>query len=153
MTRISFIDSTFCAIKGLFRGVLKERNIKIQFLIMSVFVIIAIVSGISRFYLAIILIVCLFGIILELLNTTFERFIDLVSPEYNKEVGKFKDEMAGVVLLTSSIAVIISCFILYTPIMKILTIIEKSNLLLFLAGINAALILIVLLIDYLRNKS
>jgi len=47
----------------------------------------------------------------EGLNSTLERFLDIVSPKYNKEVGVVKDMLAGTVLIAVIGATIIGVFI------------------------------------------
>ncbi len=151
MTKISFIDSTFCAMRGLFRGVIKERNIRLQFFITFVLILIGILSGTSKFYLVIIFVICFIGIVLELLNTGFERLTDLIYPEYNKEVKKFKDEMAGIVVLTFSMASIISFIILYESIINLMGLISKTPFVISLITVNIVLILIIFLAHLIKK--
>lgn len=151
MTRIGFFDSSMAALRGLVEGVLKERNIRIQFVMTTVLFIIAFLSKVQRAYLVTISVVCLFGIILELLNTSFERLVDVIHPDYNKAVKKFKDEVAGMVALTFMIALIISGFILYDPAIHLLGIISQNSLALWLTGINIGIMSIIIAIRYFKN--
>jgi len=48
----------------------------------------------------------------EGLNSTLERFLDIVSPKYNKEIGIVKDMLAGTVLIAVIGAAIIGAFII-----------------------------------------
>lgn len=48
----------------------------------------------------------------EGLNSTLERFLDIVSPRYNKEIGIVKDMLAGTVLIAVIGAAIIGVFII-----------------------------------------
>lgn len=48
----------------------------------------------------------------EGLNSTLERFLDIVSPKYNKEIGVVKDMLAGTVLIAVIGATIIGVFII-----------------------------------------
>lgn len=120
MTKISLRDSVLCATRGLFRGVSSERNIKIQILIGSIIILTALMLKVSKVYLITIIIVCFLVVILELFNRGFEKMIDLISPDYNKEFGKVKDAIAGVVLLTFTMAMIVSLLVLYEPVIKLL---------------------------------
>jgi len=132
---------------------MKERNIKIQFLITSVLVLIAILSDISNIHLAIVLFICFTGITLELINTGVEKFIDLIHPEYNKEVGKFKDEMAAIVVLVFGMAVIISLIILYPSIISILSLVYKDNKFILMILMNIILILTLISVICIKNKN
>jgi diacylglycerol kinase (ATP) len=128
MTKIKFLKSLLVAIQGIFHSFLKERNLKIQVFIGLLVIIISIFLGISKIEFVIILFIIFFVIILELLNSCFENFIDLIFPEYNKKIGKLKDVMAGTVLLSSVLSVIIGFLILYRPAINFLKNIQKFPL-------------------------
>jgi len=129
-----------------------ERNIKIQILIGAILIFIAVLLKVPTIYLITIIIVCFLVVILELFNRGFEKLIDLVSPEYNKEFGKVKDAMAGVVLLTFTMAMIVSSLILYEPVINLLTVFSKNPISLILVTANIILILITLSISYLKKN-
>jgi diacylglycerol kinase len=152
MTRISFIESALCASRGLFHGISSERNIKIQMIIGGLIILTAVLLGISKIYLITIIIVCFLVVILELFNRGLEKLIDLISPEYNKEFGKVKDAMAGVVLLTFGMATIVSFLILYEPILRFLSSIAQHPASLFLVITNIFLLVMVIGIDYLKKR-
>jgi undecaprenol kinase len=152
MTRISFIESALCATRGLFHGISSERNIKIQIIIGGLIILTSILLGISKIYLITIIIVCFLVVILELFNRGFEKLIDLVSPEYNKEFGKVKDAMAGVVLLTFGMAIIVSLLILYEPVINFTKSVYHYPSSFFLIITNAFLLLTIILIDYFKKN-
>jgi undecaprenol kinase len=152
MTNGTFRDSVFCATRGLFKSISNERNIKIQIIIGSVIILTGILLGISRVSLITIIIVCFLVVILEMFNRGFEKLIDLISPEYNKEFGKVKDVMAGVVLLTFAMAMTVSILILYQPVMNFLNIISKNSISLTLIIANIFLCSIIILAYYIRKK-
>ena len=153
MTKINFRDSILCAARGLFSGISSERNIKIQFLIGSIVIFIALLLKISKGYLITIIIVFFLIIILELFNRGFERLIDLVSPEYNKEFGKVKDIMAGVVLLTFIMAAIVSFLILYEPVMRLLAEFSGDKLALIAISSNIIILMGIILVAIIKNKN
>ncbi len=153
MTRTTFRDSALCAVRGLFRGISNERNIKIQIMIGSAIILTAILLGISKTYLITIIVVCFLVVILEMFNRGFEKLIDLISPEYNKEFGRVKDIMAGVVLLTFIMAMIISFMILYHPVITFLKIVSENTSSLILILLNVLLSLIILLAYYIKKNN
>jgi hypothetical protein len=106
---------------------------------------------ISKVYLITIIIVCFLVVILELFNRGFEKLIDLVSPEYNREFGKVKDAMAGVVLLTFTMAILVSSLILFEPVINFLERTTENNFFIFAILGNVILSLIILLANYLKN--
>ncbi len=145
MSKVSFTTSLKCAIKGILYGISKQRMLKIL-LLLGIFAIFAsLMLRISKAYLITILIVVFLVIILELFNNNFERLIDLVSPEYHREFGEIKDTMAGVVLLSFILMVIVASLILYEPTIKLLTLMSKSPLPIFLMVINVIIIIFILL--------
>lgn len=151
MTKISFINSALCAIKGLYRQISEERNIKIQIVIAILIIFTTLILDVSKIYLITIITVCFLVIILELFNTGFERLIDLISPEYNKEFGKIKDAMAGVVLLTFGLAVIVSFLILYEPLKNIFVEMLKNKFSVAFIVADFFILGIVIIIDYIKN--
>ena len=152
MTRVNFKDSALYATRGLFQAVSSERNIKIQLFIGAVIIFFSILLGISKIYLITIIICGFLVIILEMFNRGFEKLIDLVSPEYNREFGKVKDAMAGVVLATFTMAIIVSILILFDPLITLMHIISKSDNLLLLIMANVFLASILILIYYIKDK-
>lgn len=151
MTKISFINSALCAIKGLYRQISEERNIKIQIVIAILIIFTTLILDVSKIYLITIITVCFLVIILELFNTGFERLIDLISPEYNKEFGKIKDAMAGVVLLTFGLAVIVSFLILYEPLKNIFVEMLKNKFSVAFIVADFFILGIVIIVDYIKN--
>lgn len=151
MTKISLKDSILCATRGLFRGISNERSIKIQLLIGSTIILIALILEISKIYLITIIILSFLVIILELFNRGFEKLIDLISPEYNKEFGKVKDAIAGVVLLTFTMAMIVSWLILYEPVITLLSKISEYPFFLFLLMGSIILSGIILIVNYIKQ--
>jgi len=148
MTRVSFRDSVFCATRGLFRGISSERNIKIQIIIAMIIISIALFLGVSKVYLITIIIVCFLVVILELFNRGFEKLIDLISPEYNKEFGKIKDAMSGVVLLTFGMAFLVSVIILYEPLAKISFKLSQNPLFFIFLIINSFLMFLLIFLEH-----
>ncbi len=58
--------------------------------------------------------------ITEVVNTVVEKLIDLVHPEYSRQVKHVKDMMAGAVLMASVLAVIIGILVFYPYIFNLL---------------------------------
>jgi diacylglycerol kinase (ATP) len=153
VTKITFRDSVLCATRGLFKGISSERNIKIQLFFATFIIFVSLLLNISKVYLITIIIVCFLVLILELFNRGFEKLVDLISPDYNKEFGRVKDIMAGVVLLTSLMAIIVSLLILYEPMIKLLSALSKNLSSVILIFSDIFLISIILLAVYVKNKN
>jgi diacylglycerol kinase len=63
--------------------------------------------------------VLVIGLVLvsEMINTMIEKLVDLVSPEYHPLAKVVKDVMAGTVLLTAFISVIVGGLVLGPPLL------------------------------------
>ena len=151
MTKVSFKDSAIYATRRLFGAISTERNIKIQLFIGAVLIFISILLGISKVYLITIIIVIFLVVILEMFNRGFEKLIDLISPEYNKEVRKIKDAMAGVVLATFILAMIVGLLILYQPLMTFFKIVSEHTTSLIAMFLDILLGSIILLCYYIKK--
>jgi|SRR3989344_1204279 len=117
MKKNKFSKSLHTAILGITHSISTERNIKIQILTAIFVGILSILLKISKIELIFILLVSFFVIISELINTSFERLIDKLSPNFDNEYGKIKDIMAGAVLLSAILALIIGFLVLSKPIL------------------------------------
>jgi diacylglycerol kinase len=145
MSKVSFITSLKCATKGIFYGISRQRMLKIL-LLLGVFAIFAsLLLQVSKAYLITILIMVFLVIILELFNNNFERLVDLISPEYNREFGEIKNTMAGVVLLSFILMVIVAALILYEPMIKLFNLVSHSPASFALIILNIIFIIFILL--------
>ena len=120
MKKNKFYKSVLFALTGIAHGISKERNIKIQVLIGISVILISILLRIPKIEFIIILFISFFVIILELLNTSLEKLIDKICPQYDAEYGRIKDITAGAVLLAVILSIIIGVLILFRPIISIL---------------------------------
>ena len=145
MSKVSFITSIKCAIKGIFQGIARQRMLKVLMLLGTFAIFASFLLQISKPYFITILIAIFLMIILELFNNNFERLIDLVSPEYNREAGEIKNTMAGIVLLAFILLLIVSGLILYEPMIKLFTFVAKSSLSIIFISVNIILIITILL--------
>jgi len=148
MTKISFVESVMCSMKGLIRGISNERNVKIQIGLGILAIVSAFILNISKMYLITIIIVSFLVIILELFNTGIEKLIDSISPEYNKKLGEIKDAMAGVVLLGFGLAFLVSILIFYEPLSILLKSLVQNKFFLILVFVNFVLLGIIIILDY-----
>ncbi len=153
MTKVKLGESFLCAIKGIFRGISQERNFRIQIFLGVVVIIGALIVKISQIYLITIILVTFLVLILEMFNRNFERLIDLVSPEYNKEAGEIKDTMAGIVLTSSILALVVGLIILYRPLINTTKALSGYPVSLALMIMCVALTLIIFVIYYIKRVS
>ncbi|MBN2053092.1 diacylglycerol kinase [Candidatus Woesearchaeota archaeon] len=119
MAKKKINKSIFIALKGLAHGFSRERNIKIQMLIGLLVIILALLLKIPKTNFVLIMIVTFIVIISELMNTSLEKLIDHIHPKQHDEIRKVKDMMAGAVLLSVLLAVIVGLIILLMPVIEL----------------------------------
>lgn len=115
--RLKCFYYAWCGIRSSF---LSEPNMKIHLLV----TIIVVTAGallritITEWILCFICIGLVFG--MELINTSIENIVDLVSPEHHKLAEKAKDAAAGAVLVCAVISVITGLLIFVPKIFALL---------------------------------
>lgn len=95
------------AVRGLYTLLKKEENIKIHFIVALIVVAAMIYFGLNRIEASIILILITLVFITEIANTSLEKMLDQIHPEKHPKIRLVKDALAGLVLVTVIIAVII----------------------------------------------
>lgn len=108
----SFINSLRIAFKGIIQGLIWERNSRIQLVVSVIVISTGIFLKVSKLELILIIFLCFLVIVLELINTSIEKLLDVLYPKYNEEIGLVKDIMAGVVFLAAVMACIVGFVIL-----------------------------------------
>jgi diacylglycerol kinase (ATP) len=99
------------AFNGLNVVMWKEANLNIHFIISILVVVFGVIFSISKTE-WMICILC-FGLVisLEIINSSIENLVNLISPEYNVLAGKVKDIAAGAVLIAAICSAIVGLLI------------------------------------------
>jgi diacylglycerol kinase len=108
---LEFIKSFFYAFKGIRASLEEQRNLKVQSLVAVITVGAGFYFDITPTEWCLVLISIGMVIGLEMINTSIEDLVDLVTTEWKPLAGKVKDMAAGAVLIVSIIAVIIGLII------------------------------------------
>lgn len=103
-----FINSFKYAFRGIFRTIKEEKNIKIHILAVIVVIIMGVIYKISTTEWIICLILIGLVISSEIINTSIERTVDLISKEKSDLAEMAKDAAAGAVLVNAIVAAIIA---------------------------------------------
>ena len=104
---MGFISSLRYALVGLWYILKSEPNARIH-LVTAVAVFTAgLALGLSNAELAAIFFAIIIVFLAEIINTAFEKTLDIIDPEYSPQVKLIKDMAAGAVLVASIGAVII----------------------------------------------
>ena len=99
------------ASKGIIYTFRHEKNFRIQCFVGSLIFIIAFLFQMKVYEKIILAMMIAFVMVLELLNTTIEIFLDLLKPRLSPHVEIVKDIMAGAVLLASLCSIIVGVII------------------------------------------
>lgn len=110
----SLIKSFEFAFNGLKIALIQGRNFRIQIFggILALFF--GILLKLNYFEWLILILIITFILILELINTSLEAIVDIISPEFQEKAGLAKDVAASAVLLASLVSIITGA-ILFLP--------------------------------------
>ncbi len=113
------IDSFRFAINGIIEAYRKEQTFYIVSIITLIVVILGFILSISS--LEWIVLILIIGIVLslELVNTSIEATIDLVTPKYHPLAKIAKDTVAGAVLVSSLVSIILGLIIFLPKILDL----------------------------------
>ncbi|NOT76811.1 MAG: diacylglycerol kinase family protein [Cyclobacteriaceae bacterium] len=107
----AFLKSFRYAVKGIKVVVKEQRNFKILLFIAAIVIAFGFYFSITTAeWIAIILVI---GMVLamEMINTSIEYIINMISPEYSHVAGKIKDIAAGATMIAAIASVIIGFII------------------------------------------
>jgi len=103
------------AMRGLKHVWLKEPNFKIQVTIGAGVIGAMAVLPLTNTQRAVLVLVIAFVLALEMINSVFERMLDIMHPKFSEDVKRIKDTMAGAVLVGTIASVVIAGFIFMEP--------------------------------------
>lgn len=110
----NFFQSVKHAFRGLRLVTVREQNFRLELLAASVLVLIIIVLPLDTWERILLILMAAAVLVLEILNTIFERISDILKPRLHPIVKEIKDMMAAAVLLTSFTAVVVAVMIFWT---------------------------------------
>lgn len=110
----AFLKSLGYSLSGLKYVVRYERNARIHLVLAILALLLGLELRVTDAQLAAIFFAILLVFLAEIINTAFEKTLDLVSPERHPQVKIVKDMAAGAVLVAATGAVIIGIMI-YVP--------------------------------------
>lgn len=100
------------ALRGLALAFKSERSFRLQTLAAALVVVLIIILPLELWERSILLLVSMFVLVLELLNSSLERLVDLSKPRLHALAGDIKDLMAGSVLVAASFALVLGIVII-----------------------------------------
>ncbi|MFH1192399.1 MAG: diacylglycerol kinase [bacterium] len=99
--------------KGIAEVFRKEQNFRIQIIISLLIVLISFYFRITVKEAVVVIFVIVFVLVLELINSAFERMVDILSPRIHDYAKDIKNIMAAMVLIASIGAAIIGVLIFW----------------------------------------
>lgn len=109
----AILKSFHHASKGLLLAFKTERSFRIQLAVSLPILASVFILPLHNFERLALLLCVAAVLVLELLNSTVERVVDMIKPRLNAYVGDVKDIMAGTVLIASIFAAFIGFMILW----------------------------------------
>ena len=114
MFRLSRLKKSFqYSLRGLSVTWKEQQNFRIQTYVAVLVFFFAWWFRVTRVEFFFLTLVAIFVLVLELLNTIFERFVDFFAPRYSNAARAVKDIMAAAVLVASFGAAAIGTFIFW----------------------------------------
>lgn len=99
--------------KGIVRVAREEQNFRVQLAFACVVVAFMFALGLRSVEKAVLTLAIVLVLVLELMNSIFERMVDLLKPRIHHYVEDIKDIMAGTVLVASAGAALIGITIFW----------------------------------------
>ncbi len=115
MRNRNLLESFCIAFTGLWYALRTQRNTRIHLSIAAAAIALGLWLGLSPDQWALLTLTISFVLVSEMLNTTMETLVDLVSPDYHPLAKTVKDVVAGTVLLTAITSVIVGLLVLGPP--------------------------------------
>lgn len=112
------LSSFIYAFSGIKTAIKNEPNIRIHLLIAIVAISLALLLGFSLNEWVILLFTIAFVLVLELVNTSLEALINVVSPEVREEARVAKDVSAAAVLISALLSIIVGAFLFLPKILQ-----------------------------------
>ena len=104
-----------CALSGLWYTLRTQRNMRIHLMAAVGVVLLGVWLQLPAEHWAILALTSGLVLVSEMINTVVENTVDLVCPEYHPRAKTAKDVMAGAVILSAIVAVIVGLLILALP--------------------------------------
>lgn len=108
-----FIDSVNCAIEGILYTARTQRHMRYHFLAALAIMVAVLFLKVSALEFTLLVISVCFVLFAEIMNTSIEVVVDMISPDYHPMAKIAKDTAAGAVLVAAAGASVMGYLILY----------------------------------------
>lgn len=108
------------AIRGLKTTWQQEQNFRILTAAVGLVLVLILIFPLEIWEIITLLLVCALILVLELLNSAFEKMTDIVEPRIHTYVQMIKDIMAGAVLIASFVGLLIVGLLIFPHIISLI---------------------------------
>jgi diacylglycerol kinase (ATP) len=108
-----WLKSANCAIEGILYSAKTQKHLRFHFIAAAVALFLSYLLGVSRIEFIIISLAVILVLLAEMLNSSIEAMVDLLSPDHSEKARISKDIAAGSVLITAFGAVILGYIVLF----------------------------------------
>lgn len=115
----SLLTSFRYAFEGVWHALKNNRNLRIDFIAATIVIILSVIFHTTPYEKGVLGITILLVICSEMINTSLEEMVNLITSEHRKEAKIAKDVAAGMVLVAAVGSVIIGIFIFAPYISKL----------------------------------
>ncbi len=124
-----FLKSLSHAVRGILFVWAHERNFRMQCCFGLLALLAAWLLSISCVDTMILFVVIFFVLVVEMINTSLEIFLDAVVPRLSSSVKQVKDIMAGATLVAAMLAVVVGTIIFWPGMLRFLAFVRHSGIL------------------------
>lgn len=106
------------AFSGLKWAIKTQPNFQIHFILACIAIIVGVYLHASNTEMSVLILAIIFGLGVEMMNTSIEEMTDLITKEWRQEAKIAKDVSAGMMLLTAIGTIILALFIFVPKILE-----------------------------------
>ncbi len=115
-----FVRSVRHALRGVAVVFQTEQSFRVQVFVAALALLLLVVVPVGTVQTTIVLIMIAMVLVLEMINSIFERLVDTFKPRLHPIVGEIKDIMAGTVLVASIAAGVIGLVVFVPPLLRLI---------------------------------
>lgn len=116
----SLLNSFKYAFEGVWHALKNNRNLRIDFIVALIVIVLSVIFHTNPYEKGVLGITILLVICSEMINTSLEEMVNLITNEHRREAKIAKDVAAGMVLIAAIGSVIVGIFIFAPYINKLL---------------------------------
>jgi len=116
-----FSKSLRYALRGLRSVARHEQSFRLQLIAAAAIIILTVVLSLATWERILLILMVAAVLVLEVINSIFERISDAMKPRLSPVVKEVKDMMAGAVLITAVTSIVVAVMIFWTYIEELLS--------------------------------